>query len=169
MRSSSALKIVVAVIASLLAVACAGAAATPPPAANPTSAGASSASPGVAATGTAVASSQAASPSPSQAAGAPADEYPSAATSGAGAAAGPNVRIVDFAFQPAALSVKAGTKVTWQNAGDASHTATSDNGAFDTDRIDEGASASFTFTTAGSFPYHCDFHPNMKGTITVTP
>lgn len=78
------------------------------------------------------------------------------------------VTIVDFAFDPAELTVAAGTTVTWANADSVPHTATAEDGSFDTSTIDGGASASHTFATPGTYPYICAFHPNMTGTITVT-
>jgi plastocyanin len=78
------------------------------------------------------------------------------------------VSIVDFAFQPASLEVAAGTTVTWTNNGQARHTATADDGTFDSGRLRPGESFSFTFNTPGTFAYHCDVHPDMTGTIVVT-
>lgn len=77
------------------------------------------------------------------------------------------VSIADFAFDPAEIEVTAGTTVTWANADAVPHTATADDGAFDTGRIDQGQEGSATFTGAGTFAYHCDFHPDMVGTVTV--
>jgi plastocyanin len=78
------------------------------------------------------------------------------------------VSIVDFAFQPASLEVAAGTTVTWTNTGQAKHTATADDGTFDSKNLKPGESFSFTFNTPGTFAYHCDVHPEMTGTIVVT-
>jgi plastocyanin len=77
------------------------------------------------------------------------------------------VSIENFAFMPASLSVQVGDTVTWTNNDDAPHTATADNGAFDSDTLDIGGTNSFTFTTAGEFTYFCSIHPDMTGTITV--
>ena len=82
-------------------------------------------------------------------------------------ASGESVEIADFAFSPAELTVPAGTTVTWTNNDSAPHTVTSDDGAFDSGRLDEGDTFEFTFEEAGTFAYHCDFHPNMTATITV--
>ena len=74
-------------------------------------------------------------------------------------------------FTLAALTVPAGTRVTWTNQDTAPHTVTSDTGAFDSGiatSLSNGATFSFTFATAGSFAYHCEIHPSMKATITVT-
>ena len=71
------------------------------------------------------------------------------------------------AFSPNPLTISVGTTVTWMNQDKTAHTATSNNGAFDTGTIAVGGQASKQFTTAGSFPYHCTIHPGMVATITV--
>jgi plastocyanin len=77
-----------------------------------------------------------------------------------------------FAFSPASLTVKSGTTVTWKNTTVVSHTVTSDDGkSFDSGASNPIAAQSgtfrFTFTTAGTFAYHCAIHPFMKATIIV--
>ncbi len=78
------------------------------------------------------------------------------------------VTISGFAFSPASLTITAGTTVTWTNQDSATHTATADDGSWDTGDIAQGASASVTFDTPGTYTYHCTIHPNMVATITVT-
>ena len=78
------------------------------------------------------------------------------------------ITVQNFAFSPASVSVPAGTTVTWTNQDAATHQIASDTGAFMGNPIGQGSSYSFTFTTPGTFPYHCAIHPSMKGTITVT-
>lgn len=77
------------------------------------------------------------------------------------------VEIVDFAFNPGSIEVTVGTTITFTNQGQAPHTATSDDGAWDTGQLDNGDSASITFDIAGTFSYHCEFHPTMEATIVV--
>ena len=77
------------------------------------------------------------------------------------------VDIADFAFDPETITVKAGTKVTWTNSDDATHTATADDGSFDTGDLDKGDSKSVTFDKPGTFTYYCRFHPFMKATVEV--
>ena len=73
----------------------------------------------------------------------------------------------DFFFSPGTVTIDTGDTVTWHNSGQAPHTATANNGSFDTGTINSGGSASHTFNSAGTFSYICTIHPNMKGTIRV--
>jgi plastocyanin len=63
-----------------------------------------------------------------------------------------------------------GTQVVWTNTTDAPHTVTSDTaGVFGTTgNLTTNQTFMFTFTTPGTFAYHCNIHPYMKATITVT-
>ncbi len=80
-----------------------------------------------------------------------------------------SVSMKNIAFNPADITVSKGTKVTWTNDDSVAHTATADNGMFDSGNMDPGKSFSFTFSQTGSFPYYCKYHvsQNMKGTVTV--
>lgn len=86
------------------------------------------------------------------------------ATSGEGV----EVEIEDFAFVPGTITIKAGTTVTWTNKDNVGHTATSDDGVFDSGMLGKGSSYSYTFTTAGTYGYFCTPHPYMVATIVVT-
>ncbi len=77
------------------------------------------------------------------------------------------VEIKGFAFAPATLTVKVGDTVTWANKDMVGHSATADDGSFDTGVLSQGETGSFTFTKPGTYTYHCTPHPNMKGTIVV--
>jgi LPXTG-motif cell wall-anchored protein len=83
------------------------------------------------------------------------------------AAASTTVTIEDFAFSPKSITVDVGDTVTWRNNDDVAHSATAENGSFDTGTFGNGASRSETFDTAGTFQYICTPHPFMKGTIKV--
>ncbi len=83
------------------------------------------------------------------------------------AAASAGVTIGDFAFHPGATTVHVGDTISWTNEDAASHTATADDGSFDTGALARGASGAHTFTSAGTFAYHCSIHPSMTGTVTV--
>lgn len=78
------------------------------------------------------------------------------------------VSIVDYKFNPTPLTIKAGTKVTWTNNDTVPHTVTSDSGTtLNSPRLNPGQTFSYTFTTAGSYDYHCAVHPMMKGSVIV--
>jgi len=77
------------------------------------------------------------------------------------------VTIQDFAFSPASFSVKAGDTIIFANADSAPHTATAEDGAFDTGQIDPGQSVQVTIP-AGTHPYFCRFHPGMTGVATAS-
>jgi plastocyanin len=72
-----------------------------------------------------------------------------------------------FCFSPASATLTVGAPVAWTNTTSVPHTATSDDGAFDTSTVNPGQTATITFATPGTYPYHCSFHPDMHGTIVV--
>lgn len=80
------------------------------------------------------------------------------------------VSIANFAFSPSAISVKKGTKVTWTNNDSTAHTVTESDGKTgpDSQLINPGSSYSFTYSSTGTFNYHCTIHSTMTGTVTVT-
>lgn len=81
----------------------------------------------------------------------------------------PNViQIRNFAFVQNNISVRPGTTVTWINCDAVTHTSTHDNNVWDSGSLTPGSRFQRTFSTAGSFPYHCDPHPSMKGTVVVS-
>lgn len=84
-------------------------------------------------------------------------------------AADHGVTIQGFAFSPGTITVTVGDTVTWTNRDGASHTATADDGSFDTGGIPGNTSDSIEFTTAGEFRYHCTIHPDMTGRVVVQP
>jgi plastocyanin len=71
-------------------------------------------------------------------------------------------------YNPNPLEVKVGETVTWINDDSVIHTATSTDGTFDSGIMRNGQSFSYTFDTAGEYPYYCTLHPNMVGTVVVT-
>jgi plastocyanin len=83
------------------------------------------------------------------------------------ASASATVTMGDFFFSPASATVAAGDTVTWRNTGQAPHNATADDGSFRTPDLNNGQSASHTFSRDGTFSYICTIHPNMHGTIRV--
>src|SRR4051812_11316242 len=73
----------------------------------------------------------------------------------------------DFAFDPKAITVKAGTTVTWKNGDTTSHAIADDKAAFN-GPLDPGTPFSHAYSSPGTFGYHCSIHPSMTGTVTVT-
>jgi plastocyanin len=76
------------------------------------------------------------------------------------------VSIQSFAFEPAILNVSAGTTVTWTNNKAVTHTVTFDDGSLNQE-LAPGATVQKTFSTSGTFTYHCAIHSSMKGTVIV--
>lgn len=83
-------------------------------------------------------------------------------------AAAATVTIANMAFTPPSVTVKVGETVTWTNHDGFGHTVTGDAGGPNSGTIAAGQSYSYTFTTAGTFSYHCSIHPSMIGSVTVT-
>jgi plastocyanin len=84
--------------------------------------------------------------------------------------AGPStaVKISNFKFSPASLTVKQGAGVTVTNEDSAAHTVTADDGhSFDTGDLSQGATQTISVSKPGSYPYHCTIHPFMHGTLVV--
>jgi plastocyanin len=79
------------------------------------------------------------------------------------------VKIDNFSFGPAALTVPVGATVTWTNRDDIPHTVVSsdDPKAFKSKVLDTDEKFSFTFSKAGTYPYFCSIHPKMTGKVVV--
>jgi plastocyanin len=77
------------------------------------------------------------------------------------------VVVQDFSFKPVHITINRGTRVTWINKDSTTHTATANNGAFDSGRLRPGQSYSHTFKSAGKKSYHCKIHPDMRGSVVV--
>lgn len=79
------------------------------------------------------------------------------------------VKIDNFSFGPASLTVPVGTTVTWVNHDDIPHTVVSsdDPKVFKSKVLDTDEKFSFTFTKAGTYPYFCSIHPKMTGKVVV--
>lgn len=99
---------------------------------------------------------------------------PTATTAGSGNSV--TVKIIgatgNYSFSPASVTVKVGETVMWVNDTAVPHTSTSDSGSaltWDSSAISSaGGTYSMTFTKAGTFAYHCAFHPFMHGKVIVT-
>lgn len=73
-----------------------------------------------------------------------------------------------WGFDPPTLQVRVGDTVVWRNTGSVEHTATEDNGAFDSGLLATGETFEHTFDEAGTFRYHCEPHPFMTATVVVS-
>ena len=83
-------------------------------------------------------------------------------------AAESKVTVDDEKFEPADMTVPAGTTVVFQNTSqNAPHSAKAQDGSFDTGYIMPGATGQVTVSKAGEFQYFCEPHPWKTGTIKV--
>jgi len=71
------------------------------------------------------------------------------------------------AYNPNPVAITVGGTVIWTNNDTVAHTSTADGGAWNSGSIAAGGTFSRTFSTAGTFAYHCAIHPGMIGTVTV--
>src|ERR1700737_1028654 len=76
---------------------------------------------------------------------------------------GAEVKIDNFSFGPTALTVAAGTTVTWTNRDDIPHTVVSEDKVFKSKVLDTDEKFSFMFTKPGTYGYFCSVHPKMTG------
>jgi plastocyanin len=67
------------------------------------------------------------------------------------------------------VTVRNGATVTWANADSLVHNVAANNGSFNSGTLAPGRNFNFTFSTNGTFPYHCNIHPTMTGSVTVQP
>jgi plastocyanin len=79
----------------------------------------------------------------------------------------PEIRIENFHFDPATVTVPVGTTVTWTNNDGTLHTVTSATKVFSSAGLDGGGAFSYIFTSPGTYTYYCKLHPHMTGTIVV--
>lgn len=104
-----------------------------------------------------------ATPTPAPSTGTPSDD-----AAGDGQSSTASIDIVDFDYEPPQTTVTAGTELTWTNTGVAAHTVTIDEGdTFASGEIAPDATFSTTLDQPGTYSYHCEFHPQMTGTIIV--
>lgn len=99
---------------------------------------------------------------------APGTSTTTAGATTAGTAAAATITIKNFEYG-APVTVAPGAVVMVINMDSAAHTVTVDQGsAFDVNVAGSGGTATFTAPSApGTYPYHCIYHPNMHGTLTV--
>jgi plastocyanin len=77
------------------------------------------------------------------------------------------VRIDNFSFSPAVITVKSGTQITWTSADDIPHTVVSDSKAFKSKVLATGEKFTWTAGKTGTYAYSCSIHPNMTGKVVV--
>ena len=105
----------------------------------------------------------------------PAPQPPSSPTSG-------SVSIQDFTYMPITVSITVGGNVTWTNNGPSVHMSVSDSGLWNSGSLaapgvgggpyggggsGSGGSFNWVFSQVGTYPYHCEIHPYIRGTIVV--
>lgn len=80
------------------------------------------------------------------------------------------VDIANFAFAPATIDVKVGDTVTWTNNDSAPHTVTQkpSGSGFQSGTLQPGETFEYTFDTAGTYDYYCEFHAGMRGQVVVS-
>jgi plastocyanin len=74
-----------------------------------------------------------------------------------------SVDIRDSSYGPSALTIPQGTTVVWTNSGSYPHTVTADDNTFDSGKMVQGDSFSFSFEEPGEYPYHCVYHGGPGG------
>jgi plastocyanin len=89
---------------------------------------------------------------------APADAPPSTETA---------IKIDNFSFTPATVTIPAGTTVRWTNRDDIPHTVVSDDKIFKSKALDTDEQFTYTFTKPGTYSYFCSIHPKMTAKIVV--
>jgi plastocyanin len=77
------------------------------------------------------------------------------------------VDIASFKYAPPAAVVSKGATVSFVNKDKAPHTATAQDGSFDTKRLEKGQKGDVTLDEAGTFTYICEYHRFMEAKITV--
>ncbi|MBS3123975.1 cupredoxin family copper-binding protein [Candidatus Woesearchaeota archaeon] len=78
-----------------------------------------------------------------------------------------NVDIKSFSFKPNSITINLGDVVTWTNYDSIRHTATSDDGLFNSNLLSLGESWSYKFEQSGEYGYYCQPHTSMRGKVVV--
>jgi plastocyanin len=77
------------------------------------------------------------------------------------------VTIRDNSYSPSARVVLRGSRIRWINSGNSVHSVVSDENRFTSSSLANGDAFEYMFLQAGTFAYHCSFHPDMRGTVLV--
>lgn len=83
------------------------------------------------------------------------------------AASSPQVKIDNFTFDAATITVPVGSEVTWVNRDDIPHTVTSEDGVFRSKALDTDEKFSYKFEKSGTYHYFCSIHPKMTAEVVV--
>jgi plastocyanin len=92
---------------------------------------------------------------------------PGSTTKAADQSAAAVVKIDNFSFGPASLTVAVGTTITWTNNDDVPHTVVSEDKLFKSKALDTEDKFSYTFTKPGTYSYFCSVHPKMTAKVVV--
>jgi plastocyanin len=95
------------------------------------------------------------------------DPYASTGSKGVTTPGANEVWMQGMAFNPSTITVTTGTTITWTNKDAIGHSVTSDAGVFDSGIINTNGTFTYTFNTAGTFPYHCKIDPTMTASVIV--
>lgn len=76
-----------------------------------------------------------------------------------------SISIKNFFFNPAELTITKGSEISFINNDSTTHTVTFSD--FQNDNLKPGASYKHIFDSTGTFDFHCNIHPQMKGKIIV--
>ena len=75
----------------------------------------------------------------------------------------------NLVIAPAEVSAKVGDTIEWVNKDVVAHTATAQQGGDFDVMLPAKKNRSLVLNKAGTFPYYCRFHPNMKGVLKIAP
>jgi plastocyanin len=78
------------------------------------------------------------------------------------------IQMKNFAFDPPAITIRAGQTLSWTNDDVVPHTATADGKTWDSGQMAPGRSYTVTVTKPGMYEYTCSNHPFMRAKVTVT-
>ncbi|HYJ61024.1 MAG TPA: cupredoxin domain-containing protein [Actinomycetota bacterium] len=83
------------------------------------------------------------------------------------------IEVDEYGYDPDADTIAQPTQtyfLVFDNVGGTTHSAVSDGGMFDTEAIAPGDSSQIAMQGAGTYPYHCAFHPaRMRGVFRLRP
>jgi plastocyanin len=77
------------------------------------------------------------------------------------------VKIDNFSFSPATVTVPAGTTIRWTNRDDIPHTVVSEDKTFKSKVLDTDEQFTYTFIKPGTYSYFCSIHPRMTAKVVV--